>query len=626
MKNALRISGLFILAFSIYITQSCKKEKPVPPTVTTAAVTTISYTTATSGGEVTNEGGNPVTSRGICWNTSADPTVSNNLTSETGFVGLGSFPSNMSGLTPNTLYYVRAYASNAVGTGYGSPVTFSTIQIAVAALTTTTVINITPTTATTGGNITSENGGPVTARGVCWGTATNPTIANNKTTDASGSGGYNSSLSGLLPGTTYYVRSYATNSAGTSYGNELSFTTLTTAPVLTTSAVTSITLTSATGGGVITSDGGAPVTARGLCWNTSANPTTANNKTTVGTGTGVFPSSIAVLTPGTTYFVRAYATNSVGTSYGNEISFTTLKTIPTLTTTAASSITLITAVSGGNITSDGGAAVTARGICWSTSTAPTIANNKTTDGTGTGIFTSSLTGLTTLTPYYVRAYATNSEGTAYGYEINFFTSSIGTPVSDVDGNTYNTIIIGTQTWMSENLKTTKFNDGTAIPLVIDNTLWTALTTSGYCWYAYNSSYKATYGALYNWYTLNATSNGGKNVCPAGWHVPTEAQWNILTDYLGGLTVAGGKLKEAGTTHWVTSNIGATNESGFSAMPGGWRVAQSSGIDILNQGFYYSATEFDATTVASRYMMRSSVTVEKINVPKFFGLSVRCLKD
>ncbi len=193
-------------------------------------------------------------------------------------------------------------------------------------------------------------------------------------------------------------------------------------PAVSTSPVSYISNSAATCGGNISSDGGATVTARGACWSISANPTIADSKTTDATGTGIFTSLLTGLIPGTTYYVRAYATNSAGTAYGNEISFITSVSLPILTTASPSSITSTTATSGGNVTNDGGASVTARGVCWSTSLNPTIADNKTTDGTGTGIFTSSITGLTLGNTYYVRAYATNSAGTVYGNEISFTTA------------------------------------------------------------------------------------------------------------------------------------------------------------------------------------------------------------
>jgi hypothetical protein len=295
-------------------------------------------------------------------------------------------------------------------------------------LTTTTATSITNTTAASGGNITNDGGAAITFRGVCWSTTANPTIAlSTKTTDGTGSGTFASNITSLTSTTVYYVRAYATNSAGTAYGNEISFTTTNTTtalPTVTTTSLSSVTMTTASGGGNVVADGGATVTARGVCWSTSANPTNAlSTKTINGTGTGIFTSAITGLTAATTYHVRAYATNSVGTAYGGDSTFTTtaIANIPTLTTTPITDTGATTATSGGNITSDGGAAVTARGVCWNTSANPVATGNHTTNGTGTGTFTSVITGLTKNTTYHVRAYATNSFGTAYGNEIIFTT-------------------------------------------------------------------------------------------------------------------------------------------------------------------------------------------------------------
>ncbi|MBK8786551.1 MAG: hypothetical protein IPN43_08660 [Chitinophagaceae bacterium] len=344
---------------------------------------------------------------------------------------------------------------------------FENVAATLPTLTTTPLTSITSTTATSGGNITDDGGAIITARGVCWSTSANPTVAlSTKTSNGTGSGIFASIITGLTATTTYYVRAYATNSEGTAYGNEISFTTTNTStalPTVTTRYLSSITRTTAEGGGEVVADGGATVTARGACWSTTANPTIAlTTKTTDGTGTGTFTSNLTGLTAGTTYHVRAYATNSVGTSYGGDSVFTTAPppTIPTVTTTPISAITSTFANSGGTVSSDGGAAVTVRGICWSTTANPTIAlSTKTTDGAGIGTFITSITDLTASTTYHVRAYATNSVGTAYGNDINFLTP-LPTPDIYVGGYEAGTMVeFVAKTW--KNGVPTTLSDGTS---------------------------------------------------------------------------------------------------------------------------------------------------------------------
>ena len=401
-----------------YSDQSTFTTLALAPVLTTSDLTAVTSTSAAGGGNITNDGGASITARGLCWSTSQNPTVSDNKTTDG--TGTGSFTSAITGLTAGTTYYVRAYAINSVGTSYGNQVS-ATTTTGLSTLNTTAISNLTANGATSGGNITSNGGAAVTARGVCWNTSSGPIISNNITTDGSGSGIFTSSISGLLPGTTYYVRAYATNSIGTAYGNELTLTTSAILPVITTAVISGVTSTTVTSGGNITTDGGAAVTARGVCWNTSSGPTISNSKTTDGTGSGSFTSSGTGLLPGTIYYVRAYATNSIGTAYGNELTVTTPAILPVISTTVISAVNSASATSGGNITSDGGAAVTARGVCWNTLSGPTASNTNTSDGTGTGSFSSSITGLTASTNYFVRSYATNSVGTAYGNELTFIT-------------------------------------------------------------------------------------------------------------------------------------------------------------------------------------------------------------
>lgn len=411
------------ITFLIFLSQSCKKSKIdspwSTPTITTIEISSITEITALAGGDIVSNGGDAVTESGVCWSTSENPTIEDNLTKDGKDSGL--FSSSISGLTSNTKYYVRAYATNSEGTGYGNSVSFTTKGVPT--LTTTEVSGISPISAVGGGNVTNDGGSTITARGICWGINNNPTISNSKTVNGSGLGTFTSNITGLADGSIYYVRAYATNKSGTSYGNNVSFSTQpATLAVLTTNTVSNTTQTSAISGGEITSSGGATVTARGVCWSLSTNPTISDNLTSDGNGIGSFNSNITGLSSGTTFYVRAYATNKVGTSYGNnELCITLDATLPVLTTNSITSITNTTALCGGNISSDGTSTVISRGVCWSTSPNPTTANSKTSNGGGMGAFTSNLTGLTGGETYYVRSYATNSVGTAYGSQVSFKT-------------------------------------------------------------------------------------------------------------------------------------------------------------------------------------------------------------
>ena len=345
---------------------------------------------------------------------------------------MGEYSHQVENLGDGQTYRYEAYMICNAETVYGGEKTFTTLQIPdpeSPVVTTSDVTDVTQNAAVSGGNVTDDGGSSVTARGVCWSTSQNPTVSDNHTTDGNGTGIFTSNITNLTANTTYYVRAYATNEKGTSYGEQKSFTTLQNIelPTVTTADVTDITQNTAMSGGNVTDDGGATVTARGVCWSKDPNPTIDNSFISNGSGIGGFIIEISGLTSATTYYVRAYATNEKGTSYGEQKSFTTLQNInlPTVTTTIVTNVTSTDAMSGGNVTNDGGASVTARGVCWSTSPDPTINDNKTLDGSGTGPFTSHLTNLTHSTTYYIRAYATNSEGTSYGEQKYFTTLSDG---------------------------------------------------------------------------------------------------------------------------------------------------------------------------------------------------------
>jgi hypothetical protein len=292
-----------------------------------------------------------------------------------------------------------------------------------ATMATSQTLNIKSDAATVVGFVVAQGEGLI-EKGICYNTAPAPTISNTKVAYAgtATTATYNVTLPGLAYATKYYARAYATTASGTVYGEEVNFTTLPVVPTVTTAAITAITGNAAAGGGNVTVSGGAEVTARGICFSsTNLTPTVADTKTSDSKGTGAFTSALTSLKGNTTYYVRAYAINSAGTAYGAVVSFKTLVDLPVVTTTDVTAIGKTGAVSGGAVTYDGGGTVTARGLAWGTTANPTIAGTKIDGGTGLGAFVSTLTALQKFTIYHVRAYATNSVGTAYGADIQFTT-------------------------------------------------------------------------------------------------------------------------------------------------------------------------------------------------------------
>jgi uncharacterized protein (TIGR02145 family) len=313
--------------------------------------------------------------------------------------------------------------------------------------------------------------------------------------------------------------------------------------------------------------------------------------------------------------------------------FSGVSQFPSLSTTAVSSVQNTTTVSGGTISSDGGSAVTGRGVCWSTSPGPTVAlATKTNNGSGTGSFTSNLSGLSKNTTYYLRAYATNGVGTAYGNEISFTTLNL--PV-DIDGNAYDTVLIGTQVWMSKNLRVSKYRNGDPIPTNLSNTTWQNTTSGAYAIYNNTAANDSIYGKLYNWYAV-ADPRG---LCPVGWHVPSDAEWQTLETALGmpaaelnstgnrGITQNVGGQMKAVSPLWLSPNTGATNSSGFSGLPGGYRNNFSgSYANVGYNGYWWSSTQHSSTNAWYRPLNYNLGGVIRNFNAKSYGFSVRCVRD
>lgn len=295
--------------------------------------------------------------------------------------------------------------------------------------------------------------------------------------------------------------------------------------------------------------------------------------------------------------------------------------LPTVVTTPAVYLSVQSVITGAIVTEDGGAAITERGICWSTSPGPVTSDNKLSDNTGLNQFTCTLTDLDPDTPYYFRAYAVNSDGTGYGQELRFRTWN-DEMVFDIDGNPYHTVTIGNQVWLVENLKVTHYRNGEPVELVTDNDAWGNLTSGAYCNYEHSSAHADVYGRLYNWFAVN----DNRNLAPEGWHVASDEEWSTLSATVGGDAIAGGKLKEAGITHWHEPNADATNESGFSALPGGHRDYAGIYTYINYGGGWWCSTGENYNDAWIRYMDYGAFDTWRYLEDKRYGRSVRCVKD
>ena len=289
-------------------------------------------------------------------------------------------------------------------------------------------------------------------------------------------------------------------------------------------------------------------------------------------------------------------------------------------TTNASGVTSVISYTGGNGGAHNGQVVTSTVVTGLTATlqAGTFAN-------GNGNLTYTITG--TPATSGTASFALNIGGKTCTVTRTVAiapqnpTSGYGSNITDVEGNSYKTVYIGNQQWMAENLKVSKYSDGTDIPNITDNSQWENNTTGAWCNYNNDAANNAKYGKLYNWYVVSPTTNGNKNVCPTGWHVPTDSEWKVLIDYLGGDTIAGGKMKEAGTINWNSPNEGSTNLSLFSALPAGYRFG-----GIRDGSDWWSSTEYNNNVIWCINVNAYTVFVYNYQQYKNNGFSIRCLKD
>ena len=586
-----------------------------PVTLNTFAVTNISNSSATFHGEIIEIGTPKYTERGFVYSKSSMPTINTTIKKITSPVtDYDSYEENVTGLVEGSTYYVRAYAVNGGKTAYSTnEVSFVAEKYTINAptVTTSSATNITTSSATIGGNVTSDGGATVTERGVCYSTSSsNPTTSNNKKSSGSGLGSFTVNLSNLSAGTKYYVRAYAINEIGTSYGPTISFTTeepTYSKPTVTTSSATYVTTSSATIGGNVTSDGGTTVTERGVCYSTSSStPTTSNSKKTAGSGLGNFTVNLSNLSAGTKYYVRAYAINEVGTSYGSTISFTTEEepsySKPAVTTSSATNVTTSSATIGGNVTSDGGATVTERGVCYSTSSSnPTTSNSKKSSGSGLGNFTVNLSNLSAVTKYYVRAYAINEVGTSYGSTISFTTEQSSSTSNTENGHQYVDLGLSVK-WATCNVGTTK-PEGYG-----DYFAWGETRSKSY----YNGS---SYSYYDNPTTLPLSADAARANWGGQWRMPTIDEFE--------------ELRNNCTWKWTTQNgvngykVTSNSNGNYIFLPAAGYRDLGSLYGAGDYGYYWSSSAYGPNySTTALYLYFYSTWKDRKNDYKAAGRSVR----
>lgn len=720
------------------------------PSLTTNGVTEITLSSAQSGGNIYNDGGEEVSERGVCWNTNGNPIYNDHKTSNGS--GSGVFVSEISGLLPGQTYYVRAYARNSVGLSYGNQQMFTTLSAVPPTIHNDLTIQLSSNSATISVKLVSDGGSNISAKGIVWSkTVSSPDLNNNdgKTNDGSGFSDYTSTITGLSPNTSYYARAYATNGAGTGYGSMFTFKTNenkivdaegneygTVALGNLTWMTENLRTTKFNNNQVINeswdynNDPGKRIPyGRLYSWNAATDSRNAcpagwrlpsseewdqmmeylrnngyssssdqvkaissktgwANSTYEGTpgfqpeknngsGFSAVPAGLRSSwgfenmdyitwwwtsddwTENTAYgYYKSikYDQNYMGTYVDTKETGFSVRcvkeegaapspTTPGVTTEGSTNVSANAATIQGKVLSDGGAVISQRGFYWSeTNSNPDQSSNVEFVSGTTGDFSKTISGLKENTTYYFRAFAANSIGTTLGDVITFKTQSSGggggtnTFTDQRDGNIYKTVTIGSQVWMAENLK--------YLPSVVG-----AGTVSQISPYFYVLGYNGTnvteakatsnyntYGVLYNWpAALNkaesstANPSGVQGVCPIGWHLPSDTEWTQLTDYLGGTSVAGGKLKETGTTHWISPNRGATNETSYTALPGGYRsyaddLIGETFIGIGYFGMWWSATEYNSNKAWHRSMYYDNSNVYRDGANKDDGFSVRCVKD
>jgi uncharacterized protein (TIGR02145 family) len=619
------------------------------PQVNTTSIINVTPSTALATGEVISDA-DQNTTRGFCYSTTSNPTISNDTTMNG--TGLGVYSGTLQNLTPLTTYYVRAYATNSLGTSYGNELSF------LASLPSPQSCPGTPSVTDIDGNLYHT----VQIGNQCW-TQSNLKVSKYRNGDNIPTGLSNSDWGNTMNGAfatynndTGIVRLYGQHYNGYAV-NDVRGLCPTGWQVPTDNELTA--LVNYLGGDSI---------AGGHLKSVNVGFSLPNSGATNFSGfSGMAAGSFGPIGGNGELWVNGYFwsrntsnsnlawvrnlhyldTRAHRNQYGMTWGFSVrcLKnTLPQVNTTSATNVTPSTALVTGEVISDGGDQNTTRGFCYSTTTNPSVSNDTTMNGTGLGVYSGTLQNLTPSTSYYVRAYATNSVGTSYGNEVSFTTDSLpglrcpGTPsVTDIDGNLYHTVQIGNQCWTQSNLKVSKYRNGDNIPTGLSNSAWENTTSGAYAIYNNNPVNDVLYGKLYNHFTVTDS----RGLCPTGWHVPSDGEWNIMVKYLDPSAdtvcgdcsqsgIAGGALKSTATQPttmgWNSPNTGATNTSGFTAQPGGLRYIFGDFSLMTNYGWWWSSSVSSGSVAWNRTLYSSNSIILRGYSDGQNGFSVRCLKD
>ena len=469
---------------------------------------------------------------------------------------------------------------------------------------------VTKNSAIVGGNVVSDGGLEVTERGVYYSMSANPIETGTKVECGSGLGEFTYNFTDLQTGATYYVRAYAKNKFGVAYGEEISFV-CEALPTVTTIQPTNVSYTSATVGGNVTDDGGLEVTERGVVYGTNQNPTIEDSKVANGSGLGQFTCNLTDLQDGMTYYARAYAVNAKGTEYGEEVSFTTKQQfVPTIVTTQPTNVAYNSATVGGNVTNDGGAEVTERGIVYATTQNPTTEDRKVSNGSGLGEFPCNLTDLQEGTTYYARAYAINAKGMVYGEEVSFITLKIGEPVD-----------LGLSVkWATCNVGASKPEDYGSYFAWGETSTKSTYNWSTYKWCngshtsltKYNTS--SIYGTVDNKTTLELSDDAARANWGGSWRMPTDAE---LTE-----------LCEQCTWTWTSQNgvngyKVTSNSNGNSIfLPAASHRSDSSLSGAGSGGSYWSSSLYTDEPISAWHVAFLSSYVGWSSIGRVYGRSVR----